>query len=178
MRNLMIIAAVLILAANASAVNPPWIGPGATADIPVVMEIIPIATLIIATGTVIELLPAGVTPGPAPLGTLDYTGVASPSPQLTCNVPVTVSAETVGVAPLVTTSWQTALQGNGWSTPPGNPGSPSVINVDPAAATPANPFVLDVAVLATNVDMTVRPLTGTGPLAVIGMTTVTVVPRP
>lgn len=170
MRNLMIIAAVLILAANASAVNPPWIGPGATADIPVVMEIIPIATLIIASGTQIPLMPVN--------GSMDYTGVSTPSPQLTCNVPVTVSAQTAGVAPLVSTQWSTALQGQPWTVPGANPSGISTINVDPAAATPANPFILDVAVLAQNVDMTVRPLTGIGPLAVVGMTTVTVTPRP
>lgn len=164
MRNLIIIAAVLVLAASVSAINPPWIGPGCVVDIPVVMDIQPVASIAL-NDAVIKLEPVN--------GSMDYTGVTLPpnQPVLTCNVPVTVSAQTEGVAPLVTITWNTALQGNPWSAPGGNPGPPSVINVDPAAT----PFILDVAVLAQNVDMTVRPQ---GLAARVATTTVTVVPRP
>jgi hypothetical protein len=168
MKNMIIIATVLILAASTFA-GPPWVGPGCVEEIPVYMDIQPIAQLNVIDVEIL-LQPVGVTAGPAPLGTLNYTGVTSPSPVLTCNVPVTVSAQTVGVAPLVTISWQTALQGQFWASP-GNPGLPSTINVDP----PATPFILDVAVLATNVDMTVRPQ---GDHARVATTTVTVAPRP
>ena len=166
MRNLIIIAAVVVLAASASAIPTPWVGPGVTVDIPVVMDIEPVASIAL-NDAIIKLLPVS--------GALDYTGItlAPNRPVLTCNVPVTVSAYTTGVAPLVSLLWATALQGQPWSVP-GNPCGGTAINVDP----PATPFILDVAVLAQNVDMTVRPLTGIGPLAVVGMTTVTVTPRP
>jgi hypothetical protein len=163
MRNLMIIAAVVILTANASAVLPPWVGPGAVVEIPVVMDIEPVASIAL-NDAVIKLEPVS--------GSLDYTGVTLPpnQPVLTCNVPVTVSAYTTGVAPLVSLLWATALQGQPWSVP-GNPCGGTAINVDP----PATPFILDVAVWAQLVDMTVRPQ---GLNARVATTTVTVVPRP
>jgi hypothetical protein len=162
MKNLMIIATVLILAASAFA-GPPWVGPGCVEEIPVYMDIQPVASIALNNAE-IKLEPVN--------GTIDYAGVTLPpnQPVLTCNVPVTVSADTVGVAPLVSTAWQTALQGNPWSAP-GNPSGISAINVDP----PATPFILDVAVQALNVDMTVRPQ---GLAARVATTTVTVVPRP
>jgi hypothetical protein len=127
-------------------------------EIPVVMDIAPIATVVL-NGAEIKLLPV--------TGSMDYEGSTLPpnQPIITCNVPVTVTAVTTGVAPLVSTFWQTALQGTAYNgTPASNPSL-----VDPLAT----PFNLGVSVLAGSVDMTVR---ADGPNARVATTVVTVAP--
>ncbi|MBN1457445.1 MAG: hypothetical protein JW912_06310 [Sedimentisphaerales bacterium] len=126
-------------------------------DIPVVMNIAPIASIVL-NGAQIELLPV--------LGSMNYEGATLPpnQPIITCNVQVTVTANTVGISPFITTDWQTALQGTAYN---GTSTSDPIL-VDPLAT----PFNLGVSVLAGNVDMTVRP----DGLANVATTTVTVTP--
>jgi len=173
MRNLMIIAIVAILAASASAGVPtPWIG-APQIEVPVLLHIVEVASLDL-NGAVIVLDRVG--------GTTDYTGVTAGHPafppnhpMLTCNAPVTVSASTAGVAPLITSLWQTSIRNTPWSLA-GNPCGGTSIDVDPLV-TPM-PYPIEIAVLATNVDMSVRPLSLPSTYDRVATTTVTVTPRP
>jgi len=176
MRNLIIIAAVVVLAASASAgpVPTPWIGVPQI-EIPVFLHIVEVASLHLNKAQIV-LEQVG--------GTTDYTGVTGilPSPgahpTLTCNAPVTVHASTEGVAPLVTDLWQTSIRNTAWSAA-GNPCGGTSIDVDPLV-TPM-PYPIEIAVLATNVDMSVRPIGIAGPVPTldrVATTTVTVTPRP
>ena len=133
--------------------------------IDVIMNIEAVATINV-NNAVIELLPVS--------GSMDYEGVTSPNPYIVCNVPVTVTATTVGSAPLVSTDWQTKLQGKDYNgTPDATP-----IDVDPPSATVGSPFYFGVAVKAGNVNMTARGDSAGGPPAIVAQTTVTVLPRP
>ena len=171
MKNLIIIAAVVVLATTASAGVPtPWIG-APQIEIPVLMDIVEVASLNLNKAQIL-LERVG--------GTTDYMGVTKAPfvPTLTCNAPVTVYAETAGVAPWVTELWQTSIRNTDWSTP-GNPCGGVSIDVDPLV-TPM-PYPIEVAVMAQNVDMSVRPLRAVGPVAIpdrVATTTVTVTPRP
>lgn len=128
-------------------------------DIPVVMDIAPIASIAL-NGAQIKLFSVS--------GSMDYEGTTllPNMPIITCNVEVAVTATTVGEAPLVSTVWRTKLQGQSYN---GTPTSTPYI-VSPLA-TPLN---LGVAVLAKDVDMTVR---ADGTNARVATTTVTVVPN-
>ena len=129
-------------------------------DIPVVIDIKAIASVDVAPGTQINLDQS--------IG-LDYWGVTTAPVAINCNVPVTVYAQTLGVSPLISTQWQTALQGQAWSTA-GNPSGVTEIDVDPVLS----PFPLSVSVKANNVNMAGRP----EGLDQVATTTITVLPRP
>jgi len=131
-----------------------------TVQIPVNMDIVAISSINVAPGTHINLDQS--------IG-LDYWGVTTAPITINCNVPVTVYAETLGVAPLVSSEWQTALQGQGWSTA-GNPSGTSEIDIDPILS----PFPLNVSVKANNVNMAGR----NQGIDQVATTTVTVLPRP
>ena len=157
MRNLIIIAAVVALSATVYA-GPPWIN--ATADIPVVMDIEPVASIAL-NDAVIKLFQI--------TGSTDYEGhtVAPNQPVVTCNVPVTVEADTVPVLPDVSSTgkWRTAIRPNNYAGT-----ANSIVNIiDPLAT----PWTLDVWVKANNVDMTQRP---DGPDVRVATTTITVTP--
>jgi hypothetical protein len=134
-------------------------------------EIVPVY-MVIETIAQIQLNNAQILLVPVS-GGLDYEGVTSPMPSVTCNTLVTITATTVGEPPLVSTDWQTALQGTAYN---GTPDS-FPIDVSPIVAPVGSPFYFGVSVLAKNVDMTARPLTPAGgPPERVATTTITVSP--
>jgi hypothetical protein len=166
MKNLVIIALVAVFAAAAFAVpqvpSVPWQGQEVTVNIPVYMDIKPVAQLIL-NGSEIKLEPVE--------GTVDYVGVADPMPMVKCNVPVTVTGLIIPAAPLVAPNlsgttglpgWGISLQGAGNGFQPANWAFPSQsADYDPAymldiGADPVNGVGVPVAVLLVSPDLTQR----------------------
>lgn len=163
MRNLMIIVTIAVLAASASAVPPVWWAANATVDIPVVMDIGPVAQIAL-NGAQIELLPINGTAA-------DWEGFCPQAlrPVITTNVRVDISGTVVPVAPLVCPNlgdWKIALFGEDYVAAP----NASTITVDALLS----PYPLGIAVKAEDVDMTVRPIQDNARVATV---TITVTPN-
>ena len=95
MKKLLIIAIVAIFAATANAATPPWSDP-VSVEIPVIMDIMPVASIEL-NGSQIKLeLSNESTPGE-----IWYEGVADPQPILRSNVSVDVSATIAALAPTI-----------------------------------------------------------------------------
>jgi hypothetical protein len=146
MRNLRILSIVAIVAMLSSvsiALPPtPW-GAAGQILIPVVMDIVPVASLSL-NGAVIKLAPTvGGDVG-------DFSGCANPQPILQSNVSVTVLAEVEPVAPLVTNdaNCYVALQGQPWD-------FTSAQDYDPAYI--GSGVHIPVCVLFRQVNMAARP---------------------
>ncbi len=146
---LSIVAIVALLSSVSIALPPtPW-GAAGEIQIPVVMDIVPVASLNL-NGAIIKLVP---TVGG---GVGDFSGCASPLPLLQSNVPVTVTATVVPVAPLVTDPCDcyVAIQGQDWAKSPPF-GAGSINDYDPAYI--ASGVGIPVCVLFRGVDMSQRP---------------------
>lgn len=143
MKKLLIMALLSIAAASVVAAPPtPWVGQPVSVEIPVMMDIQPVANLDLR-GSTIKLEQVD--------GSVNYVGEADPQPLLTSNVPVTVDATVTPVAPLVApqASWGVALQGTGWGTNPSVDYDPAYIGISGVG--------VPVAVLVENPDLTQRP---------------------
>jgi hypothetical protein len=143
MRTLRIFAVVAMFSTMAFALPPtPW-GAAGQILIPVVMDIVPVASLSL-NGAVIKL--ASTVGGD--IG--DFSGCANPQPILQSNVSVTVLAEVEPVAPLITNdaNCYVALQGQPW-------GLTSAQDYDPAYI--GSGVHIPVCVLFRQVNMAARP---------------------
>jgi hypothetical protein len=150
-----------MFSAMAFALPPtPW-GAEGQIQIPVTMDIVPVASLNL-NAAVIKLLPTvGGDVG-------DFSGCANPKPLLQSNVPVTVLADVEPVAPLVTNdaNCYVAIQGQPWD-------STSAQDYDPAYI--SSGVYIPVCVLFRNVDMAMRP---EGLNQRVGTVILTVTPTP
>lgn len=148
MRKLQVLSIIAIVAmlssvSIAAPPPPPWSALGSI-EIPVVMDIVPVASLSL-NGAIIKLEPAvGGNIG-------DFMGCANPLPMLMSNIPVNVTATVFLVAPDVTTHDDifVAIQGYDWD----NPSGPWLY--DPAYI--GNGVGIPVCVLYRNVNMAIRP---------------------
>jgi hypothetical protein len=162
LRILSVIAIFAMLSTMAFALPPtPW-GAEGTIYIPVVMDIVPVASLSL-NGAVIKLAPTvGGDVG-------DFSGCANPLPRLQSNIPVVVVATVEPVAPDVTDqdNCYVAIQGNDWAASPIG----SIQDYDPEYI--GGGVGIPVCVLFRHVNMAMRP---EGLNERVGTVTLTVTP--
>lgn len=168
MKKLMIIAVVAIVAASAFAVpTPPWHDP-VSVQIPVIMDIAPVASIEL-NGAQIKL----ELSDESTMGQIVYEGVADPQPQLRSNVSVEVQADIAAVEPSIVNlgpggPFGVALRNQAYVTGPTAP-----VQYDPLAIGAG--IGIEVAVGIWNPDLTVRQEGLDVPVAVV---TLTVTPLP
>lgn len=163
MRNLMIIAIVSIFATAlfAGPLSPPF-APTPTVEIPVVMDIMPVASIDL-NGSVIKLELVNI------LGNDDifYEGFANPQPILTANVPVEVTADILELHPSISAGppFKVALRNQNY-VPQGTTTDP--VRYDPMVI--GSGIGIEVAASIKNPDLAVRPEGLNVPVAVVTLT--------